>query len=195
MTPPLASPATPPRSLLRKALHALIIVAVLHQFVVADFMSEPWEQAESASEELFFTLHALVGMTIGGLVLLFMLNLSRASGMPAQLWPWFSAAGRGALWQAGRRLVSRQADLVDEERAAKAWQGLGLLIMLTLAMTGTTIYLLPDQPDLMQDIAEVHEGAVSLLWLYLVGHVGMTIWHALQGRHLWRDMFSWRSRR
>lgn len=191
----MTASTTQPRSLLRKALHALIIVAVLHQLVVADFMSEPWEQAESASEVLFFTLHALVGMTTGVLVLLFVLDLSRADGMLAQLWPWLSASRRGALWLAGRRLLSRQADQVDEERAAKAWQGFGLLIMLTLALTGTAIYLLPDRPDLMQDIAEVHEGAVSLLWLYLAGHVGMTLWHALQGRHLWRDMFSWRSRR
>ncbi|WP_022955386.1 cytochrome b/b6 domain-containing protein [Perlucidibaca piscinae] len=177
----------------RKLLHVMVILGLVHQVVVADWMSEPWEAAESAEELLFYTLHAVVGMTVGGLVLLLALSLVRTPGMASRLWPW-PAAARAALWQSGRRLLGRRADAVDEERAAKAWQGFGLLIMLTLSGTGTAIYLLDPRHDLMKAIAEVHEGAVSLLWVYLAGHVGMTVWHALQGRHLWRDMFGLRSR-
>ena len=85
--------------------------------------------------------------------------------------------------------------LPDPERSeamASALHGLGLLIALAMAATGTLGWLTWDQSGPMgsftHTVFDLHGVIANLMWAYLVAHVGAAVLHELVGHRLLRRM-------
>jgi len=125
------------------------------------------------------------------------LTVRRVGTSPSRLFPWFSALRRRELWadivlhiQAARRLA-----IPDPERSeslASAVHGLGLLIVLIMAATGTVGWLSWDGMSAMSDFThnlfEIHGLVANLVWAYVIVHVGIAVLHDLVGHRLLRRM-------
>src|SRR4051794_3725240 len=105
-----------------------------------------------------FAVHQWVGLATAGVIVLFWLWLTfrRVSTAPGQLFPWFSARRLRAVGTdlAGHARAAARLSLPDPETSgalADALHGLGLLIALAMALTGTSGWLTWDQSSAMSD--------------------------------------------
>ena len=150
-------------------------------------------------EATAFGVHQYVGLAAMVVVALFWawLGLRRFGTSPGRLFPWFSAARRRELWAdivhyAGAALRLTLPAPEGDEALASAIHGLGLLIVLAMAATGTIGWLTWDQVAPMQpfthNVFEVHGLIANLLWAYVILHVGTAVLHELLGHRLLRRM-------
>jgi cytochrome b561 len=77
----------------------------------------------------------------------------------------------------------------EDSVLAGAIHGLGLLLILGMGLTGATMFFGMDEVtgemnDFVHAMKELHEGLGSLVWVYLIGHVGMVVLHRLKGHDL-----------
>jgi len=187
-------------ALMTRLLHLLLATCVVLQLADAQFMGVPRPgRTLNAMQSGAFGLHEYVGLAAMAVVALFWLALlvRRAGTAPGSLFPWFSRARRAELWADLRRHAgaARRLSLPDPEGShalAAALHGLGLVIVLVMAATGTLGWLTWDQSATMtpfvHTLFEVHETVANLLWAYLVLHVGATLLHELVGHRLLRRM-------
>jgi cytochrome b561 len=155
-------------------------------------------------EAAAFSLHKYVGLASLAVVVLFWLWLAvrRAETDPGALFPWLS----------GRRLALLRDDITEHLRCAARLrlpdpdrspalapmiQGLGLVVMLLMAATGTYGYLAwtPGTPmsPAIRTLFDVHSILSKLVWGYVIVHVGATVLHELLGHRLLRRMAPWRA--
>lgn len=187
-------------SFLTRALHGLLAVAILAQLATAQIMQVPRPNRPATPlGASAFDLHELVGLAAMAIVLAFWawLSLRRLGTEPGRLFPWFSGPRLRELG-ADIRLhleAARRLTLPDPEASgalAGAFHGLGLLVALTMAATGTVGWLTWEEGQAMgsftHSVFEVHEVVANLLWAYVIGHVGMTVVHELLGHRLLRRM-------
>lgn len=186
--------------LLTRVLHLLVAAAVLVQLADTQFMREPRPGRPITDlEATAFGVHQYVGLAATGVVALFWawLGLRRFGTSPGRLFPWFSAERRRELWadivhyaDAARRLTLPAPE--GDEALASAIHGLGLLIVLVMAVTGTIGWLTWDQATAMQpfthNVFEFHGLIANLLWAYVILHVGSAVLHELFGHRLLRRM-------
>lgn len=180
--------------------HGVVGLAAIHQLVGSEFMEPPWEFDEaSAFQQQMFEFHEWMGMVAAAALLLLMFSLWRryGSGLRARFLPWLSATQRPALFAQMRAAVSGlmrleplPASQVDV--LASAWEGLGLLTLAFMALTGTAMALLDGSPALMHDLGEIHELGALPLKLYIGGHAGMALLHELRGEGVIRRMWGGR---
>ncbi len=187
---------SPKRSFWIKLSHALLAIAVLHQLVASALMTIPWDKGGSPFSYGLFEYHEIVGIVSLGLILVLIFGLwnHRSERMGAPLNPWFDSNERSPLVSDFRTIISRvvTGDLPnsrDSMRIAHAVQGLGVLSILYMAVTGTLIAILGDDSPLAHDIAEFHGLGGVLVWTYFGGHAAMAIVHELKGEKLIRRMF------
>lgn len=180
------------RSLMTKALHGLLAVAVIHQLVIINFMIAP---KPGRPENFAFELHEWVGLTSLGLLLAYWLwtLVRRGEARFSLLVPWFSPKATSAVWQDFRLHLSawRRGRLPDVgyNPFAHAVHGLGLIVVSVMAVTGT-MTLLAVLPEAVRTAGlGVHELFSKLVWAYLVGHAGLAVLHEIAGHRLFRQMF------
>ncbi len=183
-----------------RLLHLLVATAVLVQLADTQLMRVPRPGRElTGAEATAFGIHEYVGLAAMVVVTLFWLwlGLRRFGTSPGRLFPWFSAERRRELWAdvvryaaAARRLSLPAPD--GDEALASAVHGLGLVIVLAMAATGTVGWLTWDQTVPMRpfthDLFEVHGTIANLLWGYVILHVGTAVLHELFGHRLLRRM-------
>lgn len=192
------SKSAKPRSTGLRFSHAMLGVAVIHQLIGSEWMAKPWKMAEaSALQATLFELHEWAGLTATVLLGLLLVSLFRRTpgGFFTRYFPWLAAAGRSGLWSEAKQAVSGLKKLAppssqQTEHLATAVQGLGLVILLFFAVTGTAMWLLEDNLDLMHRIGSIHELGALPLKLYLLGHAGMAVIHEWRGEGLMRKMFA-----
>ncbi|OHC95965.1 MAG: hypothetical protein A2792_09360 [Sphingomonadales bacterium RIFCSPHIGHO2_01_FULL_65_20] len=180
------------RSLLTKALHGLLAVAVIHQLVIINFMIAP---KPGRPENFAFELHEWVGLTSLGLLLAYWLwtLVRRGEVRFSLLVPWFSPKATLAVWQDFRLHLSvwRRGRLPDvgSHPFAHAVHGLGLIVMSVMAVTGT-MSLISVLPEPVRTAGmTVHEASSKLVWAYVIGHASLAILHEVAGHRLFRQMF------
>jgi len=104
--------------------------------------------------------------------------------------PWFSPPRLRELSREARAIARLRIGDPDEEIAlAGAVQGLGLIIALVLAVTGTTIYfgMAPDgaMSAAIRSVRTIHTTAAPLMWGFLAIHVAAVAVHlALRHRSI-----------
>ncbi len=189
------------KSLLTRALHGLLALAVVHQLLVSLVMEGPRHGHDAAGlPGALFDLHEGVGLFTFGVVLAFWLwAFVRRSGTPvAMLFPWLSGQRLRAVKEdiARHAEAMRRFDLPDyrsESPLAAATHGLGLLVFTAMGATGTVIYFTHGVPGTLGQVAkvsqEVHETIANLAWAYLIGHAGIALLHGLKGHDVMRPMF------
>lgn len=178
--------------------HAVIGLASLHQLIGAEWMKAPWKfDRASELEKWLFECHEIVGLVAGAALLLLGYSLwtRYGAGLRAHFLPWLDAPGRARLFSQARDavggLLSRSPPASDRVGVlAASWEGLGLLSMVWLALTGVAMVLSEDTLTRMHDIGELHELGALPLQLYLWGHVGMALLHEWRGEGLLRRMWS-----
>lgn len=195
----MTSPTAPRTAGLRLG-HAMVGLAAIHQLIGSEFMEPPWEYDEaSAFEQLMFEFHEWVGLVASAALLLMLFCLRRryGGGLRARFLPCLDGAQRASMLAQARAALSGLVRLDPPaasrvEVLASAWEGLGLLTLAFMALTGTAMALLDGSPALMHDIAEIHELGALPLKLYIGGHAGMALLHELRGEGLIRRMWGGR---
>jgi len=81
-----------------------------------------------------------------------------------------------------------------EDYLAGTVHGLGLLLVLALGISGAImLYGMEESGKMLgfvHDMKELHEILGTILWVYIVGHVGMVIIHQLFGHPMFQRIFS-----
>jgi cytochrome b561 len=180
--------------------HAGLAIAVATQLATSLIMRAP--RADRAGD-LFFQAHSYSGLAAMAFVALFWLVVVlRTAGTDAGLlMPWFSAPRRRALvadlretWAALRSF--RLPPYAEAAPFSAAIHGLGLLLMTTMAATGT-FYFLTAQAGVSETgplalAMEVHTLLANLVWAYLIGHALMALLHHYGSDHSLAEMWSLR---
>lgn len=186
-----------PRSTPLRFSHAVLGIAVIHQLIVSEWMAKPWKMTEATPlQATLFEMHEWAGLTATVLLTVLFVALCKryGHGTLGRFLPWIQSAGRSALGgeikvAAAALRQLRPPNTQQTEHLAAAVQGLGLLTLLFFAGTGTAMWLLEDNLDLMHRIGSIHELGAVPLKLYLLGHAGMAVIHEWRGDGLLRKMF------
>jgi cytochrome b561 len=174
-------------------LHTGVALAIIWQLGVSLAMQGPRGTTQG---DTLFTTHSYVGLAALGLILLFWLNLMlRHVGTESgALFPWFSSARRGALWDdtkahLGALLRLRLPHYVEGSALASAVHGLGLVLMTLMAGSGAAWWAL--EPAAPADtLEEVHKTFANLAWVYLIAHASLAVLHHLRGEASLSEMWS-----
>jgi Ni,Fe-hydrogenase I cytochrome b subunit len=111
----------------------------------------------------------------------------------ARLFPYLSAEGRQGILAEIKGIPGWLTGSLHETGAdsplAGTVHGLGLLLVLGMASTGTVIFfgmneITGQMSPLVHAIAELHGDGGNLVWAYLIGHVGMVALHRIKGHDL-----------
>jgi cytochrome b561 len=177
-------------------LHTGLALAIPLQLLTELFMRRPkLGHVRTGSEILFFEVHEWVGLAACAIVVLHILwsALGTAKGGFARLFPYLSADGRRAIIDEIREipgwLSGKLHETAEESAIAGTVHGLGLLLVLGMASTGTVIFfgmeeLTGHMSPFVHALAEIHGTGGNLVWAYLIGHVGMVALHRIKGHNL-----------
>jgi cytochrome b561 len=186
-------------SLLTKALHALLALAIVLQLLGSLVMEEPHPPRRGI--ETPFLLHEWIGVVSLGIVVAFWLwtLLRRGEAGFGAFFPWFSPARYRAIladiraYGAGLRRLELP-DSAAHSAFAHAVHGLGLLLATYLAATGFVVFLQIDAAGRMTGLghlaAEMHGALANVMWAYLIGHAAMALLHQALGEGILRKMWT-----
>lgn len=181
-----------------RILHLLVAGGVTLQMATSLVMVHP---KPGRLPNGWYDVHETVGIGLLAVVSaywLWIVGRTMVRGEPMLLFPWLSA----------QRLAELRADVVETAGAAltlrlpagdqprplpAAVQGIGLLLALLLAATGTAIAvgMAPNGglSPLLRGVKEVHEAMAPLMWAYLVVHPLLGLLHQLAGHRTLSRMF------
>jgi len=147
-------------------------------------------------------MHEWVGMTILVVVVArFCYGLISVESSWLRLYPYLSGSGRKLLAYELKHEVPNwfkgKLQTPSHERCmAGAVHGLGLLLVLAMGTTGAVMLYGMEASGKMlgwvHEAKELHEALGSMLWIYLLGHIGMTTLHMLLGHTMLRRIFSFK---
>jgi len=186
---------------LTRWLHVGLALAIPLQLLSEEFMKRPKlvdgiPRIRSAAEANFFEMHEFIGMAALTVVLIHIFwSTSKSGGGLGRLFPYFKQGGCQSIiaevkqipgWFSGKLHES-----AEDSALAGAVHGLGLMLVLVMGLTGSTMFFGMDEltgkmPELVEAMKELHEALGGLVWAYLIGHVGMVVLHKLKGH----DLFS-----
>jgi len=187
-----------------KVLHFLIAGGMIFQLVIENWMQRPEPgKSVTASQVMLFGAHEFVGVSLLILVVTrFMLMAGNRNSL-LRLFPWLEAEGRRGLVSEIRHVLpdwfaGQLKDAGERDFLAKTVHGLGLLLALGLGLTGLVMFI-EISPEggmggLGKGMAEVHELLGTLLWVFIIGHIVMTLYHQLLGHRVLQYIF-WGERR
>jgi cytochrome b561 len=183
-------------------LHAGIALGVSVQLCSSLFMDVPAPARPLAGTGYqVFLVHRWSGVTIATLVILhWFWGLSgHVTGGWGHLFPWFSGPRFRHLmsdirdvpkWLQGA-FPSQQAETIP---LAGAIHGLGLLAVSAMALSGTIIFFLMGPHGTVSPLVAIvrqgHSYMGRVVWVYLLGHVGIALLHQLRGDRLITNMFN-----
>lgn len=183
---------------LTKLLHASIALGVSLQMITSLVMIYP---KPGRLPNQWYEVHEWMGIALLGIVSihwLWAVGRTLARGDAMLLFPWFSWA---RLDQLGRDIAETAREALrgrlpagDEPRALPAAvQGLGLLLALGMAATGTALAMgmAPDGglSPWLRVVKEVHESLAPVMWAYLLVHPLLGVIHQIAGHGSLRRMF------
>jgi cytochrome b561 len=185
-----------------RILHGGLATTVIVQLLSSLFMEAP---RRGLPGNWFFEIHEYAGLAALLFACLFIAHLIiRHTGTEkGLLFPWLSSRRRAALWLDIREHFQslrsfRLPPYQDQGALPSAVQGLGLLLIASMASTGGLFYFLASPGVSIGEIAgfsrEVHELLANLVWAYLIAHAGMACVHHFTKRQHLGEMWSFRRR-
>jgi len=182
-----------------KIFHFMIAGGMIFELVIENWMKRPKTgETLTMSQTLFFGAHEFVGITLLVIVMTrFMLMIGEQKDF-LRLFPWFEAEGRQGLanelkgdlpgWFSGNL-----KDTGEQDFLAKTVHGLGLLLALGLGLTGLLLFIEISPEETMGSLGhgamEVHELMGTLLWVFIIAHFAMAIYHQLLGHKVLQCIF------
>ncbi len=185
--------------LLTRLMHVGLAVGMAVQMFTTLGMEHP--KPGRAANELFL-VHENLGVVLLGLLVAYWLwavARTAVGGQPMMLFPWLSRRRLGALAADaaetfGLLLRGRLPEHDGPRPLPAAVQGLGLLIGLGLAGSGTVMFLFAEpgvrMTGWLHSVEEVHEAMGPLMWAYLAVHPLLGVLHQLLGHASLQRMFS-----
>jgi len=182
-----------------KIFHFMIAGGMIFELIIENWMLRPKSgETATVSQVLFFGAHEFVG--IGLLVIVmtrFMLMIGERENF-MRLFPWFEKGGRQGLvnelkgdlpgWFSGNL-----KDTGEQDFLAKTVHGLGLLLALGLGCTGLILFIEISPKETLgslgHDAMEIHELMGTLLWVFIIAHFAMAIYHQLLGHRTLQKIF------
>lgn len=182
-----------------KALHFLIGGGMVFLLLIEFWMQRPEPGKVAGNLQMtLFGIHEFVGLSLLVMILVrFFDNWEKTR----QWFPWLSGEGRAGLLDELKNAVpgwfsGRLEESGGEDCLARAVHGLGLLLALGFGMTGMTLFLTMMADGSMtpagQTALAIHDFLGTLFWLFLIGHVGMAIYHQLLGHRVFESIFGFR---
>ena len=183
-----------------RMLHLLVAAAIVLQLADSQLMRVPRAGRPSTGlDAAAFALHEYVGLASLAIIVLFWVRIlvRRQETSLGVLLPWFSRQRLHGLRDDLMLHVRCAARLMlpDPEHSiamSSAIQGLGLVVALVMATTGTIGYFLWTEGTAMTGLAraafEVHGTLANVLWGYVIVHVGAALLHELLGHRVLRQM-------
>jgi len=179
--------------------HFLIAGGMILELIIENWMQRPKpDETITMSQTLFFGAHEFIGIALLAIVVTrFMLMVGNRKDF-LRLFPWFEKSGRQSLvselkdafpgWFSGNL-----KDTGEQDFLAKAVHGLGLLLALGLGCTGLILFI-EISPEgttgaLGHEVMEVHELMGILLWIFIIAHIAMTVYHQLLGHRVLQYIF------
>ncbi len=183
-----------------RIFHAALAIAIITQLATSQFMTRPRAGAEG---DWIFEIHEYSGIAAFVLALALFLRIAirpRGTAM-VQLFPWFSGVRLKALgadikahWSAAKKFNIPNSD--RGSALPSAVHGLGLLLMLVMAITGVTYWAADKfgagKSPVVGAALEVHELFSNLVWAYLIGHATLALIHHFKGQASIFEMWSFR---
>lgn len=187
-------------SFITRAIHLLVAAAITFQLADSQLMRVPGPgRSASGAEAAAFTAHEYVGLATMVIVVVFWLwMIGRRKGTSlGLLFPWFSRRRLGDLLEDIHLHVRSAARLAlpDPERSvalASAIQGVGLVLALVVAATGTVGFFVwtvgTTMTGLVAVVFDIHGTLANVMWGYLIVHVGAALLHELVGHRILYQM-------
>ena len=178
------------RSQATRALHLLLLFAVLHQVISSKVISRP---LPGDAPSTLYMLHEYIGMATLVIVLTFWVWTLVRNGETrlAALFPWLSPRRIRAIVDDGMDQLHavRAGEWSGESSGslASAIHGLGLSIVTVMGVTGTVLFF--SHGLVAHHAMDYHRFAANFMWAYLIGHAGMALLHHLLGSDVVRRMF------
>ncbi|HWS05151.1 MAG TPA: cytochrome b/b6 domain-containing protein [Burkholderiaceae bacterium] len=179
------------RTLVTRALHGALLLAVGWQLLGSNFIERP---RAARPGNAMYEWHEIGGLITLGLVMAFWLwSMLRRRETPfAALFPWLSprrlkAVGTdlAAHWAALKRFHLPGGEA--ETPLASAVHGLGLLTALAMGASGAWLYTQAVPGGL---VLELHKIVANLMWAYVVAHAGLAVLHQFAGHRVLQRMFA-----
>jgi len=183
-----------------RSLHLYIMITVLIQLISEQLMQVPKPgETVSSIESIFLGLHEWNGFIVLAIAAFYLMYLANDGDDWKRLFPWMSVSGCKGLWQEIRfdipgwlkGLLKKPA---EAHYIADMVHGLGILLIIGLGSTGIMIFMgLESSGETNRDIKllrTLHANLGTLIWIYMFGHVGMTLIHQLKGHNVFREMFN-----
>jgi len=177
-----------------------MMLTVLVQLISGQWMKVPRPgETVQAIESIFLGLHEWDGFIVLAIVAFYLMYMSNDRDDWKRLFPWMSASGCKGLWQSIRFdipgwLKGRLKEPAEAHYIAGTVHGLGILLLIGLGSTGIMIFMRLESSGEMNEeiklLRGLHAYLGTLLWIYMFGHVGMTIIHQLKGHNVFREMIS-----
>ncbi|MCW9001605.1 MAG: cytochrome b/b6 domain-containing protein [Rhodospirillales bacterium] len=182
-------------------LHVFIAFGITAQLAVSLGMTHPKPDRPG---DFLYGVHEYLGVALLGiLVTHWIWSMIRGGRVSiGQFFPWLSKAGRTNLIADVRTYGAALfrlslPDASEPSPLANAIQGLGLIVAMLLAASGTMIFAFAPEgarmPEWLHAIKEIHEWLGPLMWTYLAVHAGAGMLHQLAGHGAVSAMFRfWR---
>jgi cytochrome b561 len=172
-----------------RVLHAALALGISLQLLLSLVMEQPRPgRTFTAVQSLTFSVHEWVGLALLAVLVAHgcMVVLGQAAKGPGHFYPWFSGQRLRGLGAEARQLARLQiGDPETQDALAGAVQGIGLLMALVVAVTGTVIFFGMAADGAMtpaiRSVRKVHTTVGPLLWGYLAIHAGAAMLHLALG--------------
>ncbi len=184
-----------------KLLHFMISGGMLLELIIENWMQRPKpDETATALQALFFAAHEFIGVSLLAIIITRFLLMAGNGQDFLRLFPWVNAAGRMGILNELKQapsdwLSGNLKDTGKQDFLAGSVHGLGLLLALGLGLTGLTIFIEISAEGTMDSpgrwAMEIHEVLETLLWIFLVAHIAMAIYHQLLGHRTLQHIF-WR---
>jgi len=178
-----------------------MIICVLYQLISAEFMRVLEPGKIGGFDTMLFDFHMMIfgwgAFLIGSVYAVILYDDQDGWG---RMIPWFTARHRRAFFKEARNdIVSTlrgRFPLPEEQSALSgAVHGAGILLVLALGFTGAYVMLGVRSDGTMREdtllLLDFHAAFAKLLWIFLIGHVVMFLFHRITGHRTIMDVFQW----
>ncbi len=182
-----------------KIIHLIIVITVTLQILSQYWMFVPTPDKQPPVQwaAWLYVIHLCIGMVVLCFVAVRLMMIMEEEEYSKRLYPWFDKASFIKLWSQLRAVsvtAGKESQVEEDNRIAAVVHGLGLLVLLALGVTGV-LFFLGLAPNGYMDamtafLRSTHEVLAILLFLFLAGHIGMTIRHRINGNQAAQDMFT-----
>lgn len=184
-----------------RLIHLVLASTIMVQLITSLWMAKPKNGREG---NWLFEVHEYSGLlALGSAFAFWLMILYRRKGTPfGLLFPWLLAQRRQDLWSDLKAhwhhiLKRRLPDYSAESPLASAIHGLGLLLMTLMSMTGGLYYialnLAMTKRVWAELVIETHEIFSTFVWVYLISHSVLGVFHHYLHNKSLADMWSIRA--